>query len=341
MAFKIALRPTGHQFEAAADQTILQAAIDAGLAMPYGCRNGACGACKGKVVEGRVDHGAALALALSEADKAAGLALFCCAKPLADLTLECREVRNEGDIPVRILPCRVQRMEQLAADVMILRLQLPANERLQFIAGQYVEFLLKDGKRRAFSLANAPHDDAQLEIHVRLIPGGTFTQHVFSAMRERDILRIEGPFGDFRLDEESAKPMILLAGGTGFAPVKALVEHAIHNHIVRPMAIYWGARERAGLYLPELPAQWAADHAHIDYVPVLSEPARGDGWTGRTGLAHEAVLADYPDLSAHQVYACGSPAMIEAALRDFAARGLPAGDFFADVFSFAPPGPSQ
>lgn len=335
MSFQIALQPTGHEFEAAANQTILQSALDAGLVLPYGCRNGACGACKGKVLEGRVDHDGALAHVLSDDDKAAGLALFCCAKPMTDLVLECREVRSEDDIPVRNLPCRVQQMERAAADVMILRLQLPANERLQFVAGQYVEFLLKDGQRRAFSLANAPHDDAQLELHVRRIPGGAFTEHVFAGMGEKDILRLEGPFGHFHLRELSAKPMIMVAGGTGFAPIKALVEHALHNRIARPLAIYWGARDRAGLYLPGLPERWAAEHAHISYVPVLSEPAAGDAWAGRQGLVHEAVLADWPDLSGHQVYACGAPAMIEAARRDFLARGLPENEFFADAFSFA------
>ena len=338
MAFHIALEPTGHEFQAAADQTILQSALDAGLTLPYGCRNGACGACKGKVLEGRVDHDGALANVLSDSDKAAGLALFCCAKPRSDLVLECREVRSEDEIPVRTLPCRVEAMERVAADVMILRLRLPASERLQFVAGQYVEFLLKDGKRRAFSLANAPHDDELLEVHVRLIPGGTFTEHVFGGMREKDILRLEGPFGHFHLQELSVKPMIMVAGGTGFAPIKALVEHALHNRIARPIAIYWGARDRGGLYLPELPGRWAAEHAQITYVPVLSEPTAADAWTGRSGLVHEAVLADHPDPSAHQVYACGAPAMIEAARRDFLARGLPADEFHADAFSFAAPG---
>jgi CDP-4-dehydro-6-deoxyglucose reductase len=336
MAFKIALRPTGHEFPAQPGQTVLEAALDAGLALPYGCRNGACGACKGKVIDGRVDHGAAQPQALSDADKAAGMTLFCCAKPLGDLTLECHEVRSENDIPVRTMPCRVQRMERLAADVMALYLQLPTSERLQFIAGQYVEFLLKDGKRRAFSLANAPHDDTVLEIHARLIPGGAFTEYVFNDLHEKDILRFEGPFGSFRLDEGSTRPIVMLAGGTGFAPVKALVEHAIHQRLARPIHVYWGAKDRAGLYMPERPAKWAAENPLITYTPVLSNPAPGDGWTGRTGLVHEAVLADISDLSLHQVYACGSPQMIEAAQRDFVARGLPPTEVFADIFSYAP-----
>jgi len=337
MAFKITLQPSGHGFDAPADEPILQAALDAGFNLPYGCRNGACGTCKGKVLEGHVDFGIAQEHALPLAERAGGMALFCCAKPLSDLVLEVKEIGAIKDIPLKTMPCRVQHLEKLADDVMLMTLKLPTNERLQFLAGQYIEFLLKDGKRRAFSLANAPHDDELLQLHVRLIPGGTFTDHVFHAMHEKEILRFEGPHGSFFLREDSDKPIILLAGGTGFAPIKGIVEHAIHNKITRPMTLYWGARNRAGIYLPELPQQWAAAHPHIDYVPVLSDPEAADGWNGRSGLVHEAVLADFDDLSGHQVYACGAPAMIEAAKRDFTARGLPDGEFYADIFSFAAP----
>jgi CDP-4-dehydro-6-deoxyglucose reductase len=330
-SFRVTLQPSGHSFTTDGGDSVLQAALDAGLTLPYGCRNGACGACKGKVIDGLVDHGAAQEHALSTADRADGLTLFCCARPLSDLVLECREVGTAKDIPVKIMPCRVQKIERVADDVIVLSLKLPANERLQFLAGQYIEFMLKDGKRRAFSIANAPHDDGFLQLHVRLIAGGEFTGHVFGVMKEKDILRFQGPYGGFFLREESSKPMILLAGGTGFAPIKALVEHAIHNHIVRPMEIYWGARNRAGLYLPDLPAGWASAHSHIRYVPVLSDEV----WAGRTGLAHKAVLEDHPDLSAFQVYACGAPAMIDAARAEFVAAGLPAEEFFADAFTFA------
>jgi CDP-4-dehydro-6-deoxyglucose reductase len=337
MAFKITLQPSGHDFAAPAGEPILQAALDAGFNLPYGCRNGACGCCKGRILEGRVDYGKYQDNALSENEKPGGLALFCCAKPLSDLVLEAKEIGAIKDIPVKTMPCRVQHMEKLADDVMLMTLKLPTNERLQFLAGQYIEFLLKDGKRRAFSLANAPHDDELLQLHVRFIPGGTFTDHVFHAMHEKEILRFEGPHGSFFLREDSDKPIILLAGGTGFAPIKGIVEHAIHNRITRPMTLYWGARSRSGLYMPDLPAQWTAAHPHIKYVPVLSDPVAEDAWSGRTGLVHEAVLADFPDLSGHQAYACGAPAMIEAAKRDFTGHGLPDGEFYADIFSFATP----
>ena len=227
-------------------------------------------------------------------------------------------------------------MERLAPDVMAIHLKLPGRERLQFLAGQYVDILLKDGRKRSFSLANAPHDDAFLQLHVRHVAGGLFTDQVFSSMKERDILRVNGPHGTFYLREDSPKPMILLAGGTGFAPIKAIVEHAIAENCVRPMHIYWGARARVDLYQNALPEQWAAQHANISYLPVLSEPAADDRWTGRSGLVHQAVIADFADLSGHQVYACGAPAMIDAARRDFATlRGLPEEEFFADAFTFA------
>lgn len=331
----VTIQPSGHRFSVADDATILEAALDAGINLPYGCKNGACGACKGKVLAGQVDLGIAQDSALPADERVAGMALFCCAKPQSDLVLEAREVNAARDIPVKTLPCRVQALERVAADVMVIRLKLPTNERMQFLAGQYIEFLLPDGKRRAFSLASPPHADDLLELHVRHVPGGNFTDHVFNKMKVKDILRIEGPLGSFFLREDSNKPIILVAGGTGFAPLKGLVEHALHIGIKRPMQLYWGAKNRAGLYLNGLAEKWAAQNG-ISYTPVLSEPAAADQWTGRTGLVHEAVLADHPDLSAYQAYVCGAPVMCEAALKDFTARGLPREEFFADVFSYAP-----
>jgi CDP-4-dehydro-6-deoxyglucose reductase len=335
MTYRVTLEPSGHSYLAAPGQTLLQSALDAGLTVPYGCRNGACGTCKSKVLAGQVDATGTAAQALSVEEQAAGVTLLCCATPASDVILEVREVVGREDIPIRTMPSRVQELRRVAEDVIVMRLKLPSNERLQFIAGQYIEFLLPDGKRRAFSLANAPHQDDLLELHLRLIPGGEFTKLVFTTMKERDILRFEGPLGSFCLHEDSDRPIVMVAGGTGFAPIKALVEHAIHSRITRPMAIYWGAKNRAGLYMPELPERWAAEHAHIRYVPVLSEPDAADAWTGRTGLVHQAVLEDIADFSPYQVYACGAPVMVEAALRDFTNRGLPADQFFADIFSYA------
>ena len=335
MSYQVTVQPSGKQFAAEADETLLDAALRQGLTLPYGCKDGACGACKGKVLSGAVDHGKAQPHALKDDEKAAGQTLYCCAKAQSDLVIECKQVSSAGDIPVKTLPSRIEKLEKLAPDVIELHLRLPASERLQFWAGQYIDILLKDGKKRSYSLANAPHDDALLQLQIRHVPGGQFTDQVFSTMKVRDILRFNGPHGTFYLREDSKKPMILLAGGTGFAPIKAIVEHAIAEKCERPMFIYWGAKARVDLYQNALPEQWAAEHANIKYIPVLSEPAASDEWTGRTGFVHQAVLADFPDLSGYQAYACGAPVMTEAAKRDFMAQGLPEEEFFADAFTFS------
>lgn len=342
MPHQITIKPSNHSFSADDDETILEAALRVGFVIAYGCRNGACGTCKGKVIEGRLDYGASQQQALPESDKKLGLALFCQARPLSDLVIECREIGATKDIQIKTLPCRVQKMTLAAPDVMILELKLPATERLQFLAGQYIDIILKDGTRRSLSMANAPHDDALLQLHLRNY-GGPFSDHVFKRMKEKDILRFEGPLGTFFLreaDGTNAKPIILLASGTGFAPIKAMVEHALHTGDKRPLTLYWGARVRGDLYMHELAEKWQREHG-LRYVPVLSDAPPDDNWKGRTGLVHRAVMEDFPDLSGHQVYACGAPAMVEAAHRDFTAhRKLPEDDFFSDAFTPAVPAPA-
>jgi CDP-4-dehydro-6-deoxyglucose reductase len=253
--------------------------------------------------------------------------------------VEARSVPGAGEFPILKLPSRVMAIDKPSPDVAVLKLQLPANQNLQYRAGQYVEFILRDGARRSYSMANAPHllgTPPAIELHIRHMPGGKFTDHVFGAMKEKDILRVEGPFGSFFLRETSDKPMVLLASGTGFAPIKALIEHMEFKGITRPTVLYWGCRSKADLYLHEWAEAAAARLPHLRYVPVLSEPKAEDGWPGRTGLVHQAVMADLPDLSGHQVYACGAPIMVESAERDFTARcGLPADEFFADSFTSA------
>ncbi len=336
MSFQITIKPSDHLFACASDETVLDGAMKADLLLPYGCRNGACGTCKGRILEGDVDYGPYQSSTLTEDEKRAGLALFCCARPLTDLTIEVREVRRAGDIPIKRLPCRIETIDKPAADVAVVRIKLPASERLQFLAGQYIDFLLKDGKRRSFSLAVAPHDDALLELHIRHIEGGVFTDPLFSTFRGREILRLEGPHGAFYLREESDKPMIFVAGGTGFAPIKAMLEHCFHHGIDRPMVLYWGARTLDGLYMPHLPGQWQTAHANFTFIPVLSDVKADDAWPGRRGLVHQAVLDDFRDLSGYQVYVCGAPLLIDAARRDFTTlRGLPAEEFFADSFTIA------
>ena len=337
MPYHVSLQPGGHEFIVGDNETVLDAALrEKGGVLPYGCRNGTCGACMGTLVSGTVRYAGERPPGLSAAEQAAGKALLCQAYPCSDLVIAAREVKSSGDIRARLLPCRVERRERLAPDVMRLYLKLPSTERLQFLAGQYVDILLADGRRRGFSLANPPHADELLELHVRHVPGGFFTGFVFERMKDKALLRFQGPLGTFFLREDSPRPIILIGGGTGFAPLKGMLEHAFHVGLQRSLHLYWGARARVDLYLDELPRQWAAQHAHFRYTPVLSEPDAGEDWPGRSGWVHEAVAADYPDLSGYDVYMSGPPAMIEAAKPVFAARGLPAEQLFYDAFDFAP-----
>ena len=336
MNFTITLQPSGRAFEVVRDEPILSAAIRQGVGLPYGCRDGACGSCKSRLVEGRVVHGAHQHKALSVAEEDAGLILTCCATPQSDCRVEARSVPGADEFAVRKMPSRVLSLHRAAADVLVLRLQLPANQRFEYHAGQCIEFILAGGARRSYSVACAPGrlgSPPTVELHLRHLPGGLFTDAAFSTLKEKDILRIEGPFGSFFL-RQSAKPIILLASGTGLAPIKALVEQLQDNGAHRPALLYWGGRRRADLYLDDWARQAAADHRWLRYIPVLSEPQPADGWAGRTGNVHQAVMADVPDLSGHQVYACGAPLMVDAAQRDFVDRcGLPADEFLADAFT--------
>jgi CDP-4-dehydro-6-deoxyglucose reductase, E3 len=337
MSFQVQIVPADRRLEVQRDEAILAAAIRQGIGLPYGCRDGACGSCKSKLLDGRVIHGAHQLKALSQAEEEAGFILTCCATPQTDCIVEARTVPGAGEYPVLKLPSRVMSLSKPAPDVALLKLQLPANQNLQYRAGQYIEFILRSGARRSYSMANAPHllgSPPAIELHIRHMPGGKFTDQVFSSMKEKDILRMEGPFGSFFLREDSSKPMLLLASGTGFAPIKALIEHLELKANTRPAALYWGCRSKADLYLHEWAQAATQRLPWLHYEPVLSEPRAEDAWAGRVGFVHEAAMADMPDLSGHQVYACGAPVMVEAAQRDFVARcGLPEGEFFADSFT--------
>ena len=336
MPIQVTIKPSEHVFSVEPGEAILGAALRQGFTLPYGCRNGACGSCKGKILQGTVDYGVYQESALSETEKLSGMALFCQSKPHSDLVIECREINAVKDIQIRKLPCRLQKIERPVDDVMVLYLKLPANERLQFLAGQYIDILMKDGKRRSFSMANPPHDDEHIQLHVRNITGGAFTDYVFNKMKEREILRFEGPLGTFFLREDSDKPIIFVASGTGFAPIKGIIEHAFYKGIVREMVLYWGARKLADLYMLQLPLQWAREHGNFSFVPVLSDAIPEDNWQGRTGFVHRAVMEDFTDMSGFQVYACGAPVMVEAARRDFASMcNLSLEEFYSDAFTFS------
>jgi CDP-4-dehydro-6-deoxyglucose reductase len=336
MPHQITIKPGDHSFVCDDGESVVAAAMRADLMIPYGCRSGACGTCKSRILGGSVDYGHYQHTTLTDAEKQQNLALLCVATPLTDLTVEVRDVRRAGDIQIRKLPCRVEKIDKPAPDVAIVWLKLPANERLKYLAGQFIDVLLKDGRRRSFSMATAPEDTGLIELHIRHIPGGLFSDQLFKEFKGREILRFEGPFGAFYLREESDKPIILVAGGTGFAPIKSVIEHAIHQAIARPMVLYWGVRSLVDLYLPQLPGQWQQQLRDFTFIPVLSDPQPEDHWPGRTGLVHKAVMADFADLSGYQVYACGGPAMIEAARNEFSERRrLPPEEFFADSFTYA------
>ncbi len=337
MTFQITVQPSGRTFQTEPDETLLGAAIRQGIGLPYGCRDGACGSCKCRLLEGKVEHRTHQLKALSNEEERGGWMLTCSAIPHTDIVLEARMVPGAGEYPVRKMPCRVLGIAKPAADVAIVTLQLPANDTLKYHAGQYIEFILRDGARRSYSMANAPHTQADkpaIELHLRHMPGGKFTDHVFGAMKEKDILRIEGPFGSFFLRENSDKPIVLLASGTGFAPIKAIIEHIEFKGIARPTVLYWGCRSRADLYLHEWAEQAAQRLPNLRYVPVLSEAKPEDAWTGRSGFVHQAVTQDLPDLSGHQVYACGVPVMVDSSRRDFVNQcRLPPEEFYADSFT--------
>ena len=315
-AFQITVQPSGRAFEAQAGETILSAAIRGGVGMPYGCKDGACGSCKCKKLSGSVVHGEHQQKALSTEEEEAGFVLTCCAQPLTDVVLESRQVTDESAYPIKKLPVRVAALTRASHDVMQVRLQLPAADTFRYHAGQYIEFILRDGARRAYSMANAPHTQEGapgVELHIRHMPGGRFTDHVFNAMKEKEILRVEGPFGSFFLREDSDKPMVFLASGTGFAPIKALIEHMQHKGITRPATLYWGGRRPADLYMDGWIRERLAALPNLRYVPVVSDALPEDGWAGRTGFVHQAVMEDIADLSGYQVYACGAPIVVDSA----------------------------
>jgi len=333
MTFQISIQPSGRNFTVEEGETMLSAGIRQGIGLPYGCKDGACGSCKCKKLEGTVVHGLHQSKALSDVEEAAGLVLTCCGVPQSDVVLESRQVTQAGAFPIRKMPARVNALERLSHDVMLIRLQLPANDPFVYHAGQYVEFILRDGARRSYSMANARHNGPMVDLHVRHMPGGRFTDHVFGAMKEKEILRIEGPFGSFYLREGSDKPMVLLASGTGFAPIKALIEHMQFQKITRPATLYWGGRRPEDLYQDAWVRAQLEQMPNLTYVPVVSNATPQDAWTGRTGFVHKAVIEDLPDLSGYQVYACGAPIVVDSARLDYSdLAGLPEDEFYADSF---------
>lgn len=334
MSHRVTLAGSGESFVVAPEETILDAALRHGRAFPYGCRNGQCGACKSRLLAGEIDYAVRQPGALTEAERREGWCLCCIGRARSDITLEVREIGRPTGQEVRTLPARVARLAPLSHDVMGIWLQLPKTERLAFFAGQYIDILMRDGHCRSFSLANPPHDDALLELHVRYYPGGVFAEYAFHTLREKELLRLRGPYGNFYLREDTERPLVFVAGGTGFAPIKAILEHLLAGSVARPMVLYWGVRAVPDLY-SSLPAQWVERYPNLQFIPVLSAPRPEDQWSGRTGFVHEALAADLPDLAGHAVYASGPPVMVQAVAEVARQRGLPEDCLYSDAFEFA------
>ena len=338
MAFHINVQPSGREFEVLEGETILEAGIRQSINLPYGCKDGACGSCKCKAVSGSVAHKPYQDKAMSEQELADGYILTCRATPQSDLVLESRQVTHADAFPARKMPCRVTQLNKLSHDVMEVTLQLPAKAPFQFHAGQYIDFILADGQRRSYSIATAPFtlnpDTPSVQLHIRHLPGGKFTDHVFGSMKEKEILRMEGPFGSFYIHDTSTGPIVFLASGTGFAPIKAMLEQMAETGLTRPISLYWGANRPADLYMHQWMQDFAAKHPQVSYIPVISNAQPEDTWDGLRGLALDVMLQQHPNMADYQLYACGAPAMVHAAQEKAIGQNqLPSDAFFADAFT--------
>lgn len=333
MTHKITVQPSGHKFTAEDGELILDAALRHGLAFPYGCRSGLCGKCKAIVIEGEIQYDGFEPSDLDEEEIAARVAFMCQCMASSDMTINIHEIDSASELEIKRMPCKIQKMNKLADDVMQLFLKLPDTEDLQFLAGQYIDFILPDGRHRSFSIANAPHDKNIIELHIRHIEGGEFTDMIFEKSHEKDVMRIEGPYGDFFLREDSARPVIFVATGTGFAPVKGIIEHTLEENIDREIHFFWGARTKDGLYMNRLVEEWADKNTNLKYTPILSRP--DEDWQGVKGYVQDAVLDAYPDLSGYEVYACGLPEMVKTSYETFCKAGLTQEHFFSDAFEYA------
>ncbi|QEP43060.1 CDP-6-deoxy-delta-3,4-glucoseen reductase [Ectothiorhodospiraceae bacterium BW-2] len=338
-AHQVVLQPSGKAFRVEADESLIDAAIRLGIPLPYGCRGGNCGACELEIVSGEVSYPTKpWALEQPDGSFATDKILACLARPKGDLVVRAK-LKGRAALPVEQMPTKIALMKRLGQDVMQLGLKLPEEVRLQYMAGQYVDFLIDNEQRRAFSIANAPHKDALLEFHIRHVPDGKFTDRLFDTLQLGDIIRIEGPFGNFYLREESERPIIFLVTGTGFGPVKAIFEHIVAEGLTRPIYLYWGAYNQQAIYMHELVEKWQQSYDHFHYRPVLTNPEAG--WQGRTGFVQEQVVKEISDLNSYEVYACGNPSMVHAARDRLVANGLSADHCYSDAFELAAPQKSE
>ena len=337
MPHSVRLEPSSRTFTAQDGETLLAAGLRQGFALPFGCQSGGCGSCRVRRLSGTVDYAGTRAPALSDAEVDAGYILMCLARPTSDVVLRLHQPEMLDQLRPRTLPARVAAHRQLSHDVVGLWVRLPHADGappFRYLPGQYVDFLLPDGRRRSFSIAGGNGEAAaQLEFHLRVTPGGFFAHYVQDEMPERTILRFEGPLGAFYVREDSERPVLMMAGGTGFAPLKAMLERQFALGTGRPFHLFWGARARRDLYLDALARDWAATQRAFRYTPVLSEP--DPDWNGERGFVHDAVLRAYPDLSGHEVYMAGPPAMVHTGKQAFVDAGLDADHLYYDSFDYA------
>jgi CDP-4-dehydro-6-deoxyglucose reductase len=335
MSWKIQIKKSGHEFLVEEGESVLTAALRQNIGLPYGCRNGACGSCRATLLEGEVDYGDRFPSVLKTEEATQGDVILCQARPKSDLVIDADELEVVAGLRPRIMPCRVTRIEKLTANIIALSLKLPQNHQLEYLAGQYIDILLSGGKRRSYSLAHAPGMSDELELHVGYVEGGLFTTHVFHKMKERELLRFNGPLGSFFIRGEIEEPIILVAGGTGYAPIQAMIEQWIADNDSREVFFYMGARSRRDLYMHEKCLQWEKEHSRFHYIPVLSEPAADDAWDGATGWIQDRILEDFANLEGYQLYTAGPPAMVHALKKVLVEAGLRPHRMFYDSFEYA------
>ncbi len=317
------------------NETILDAALRQGIILAYGCKNGGCGTCKAKIPQG--DYRCTDTL-LNTGERNQGLALLCSTYAQSDLSIEAKILEGIANTQIKKMPCRVLSLEKITEDIMQVKLQLPTNQNFAFTAGQYIDLLLKNNVRRSYSIASQPSDNI-IELHIRHMSGGLFTDSLFgkteNTLKERDILRFDGPLGTFFVRDHQ-KPLLFLASGTGFAPIKSMINQLHIQQDQRPITLYWGGRRPQDLYALDICKEWQNQQNYLSsfkFIPVVSNALPEDAWKGRSGFLHHAVMEDIPNMSEYDVYACGAPIMIDSARKDFIEHcNLNADAFFADAF---------
>lgn len=332
---RVTLVPTGQQFVCEPGESVLAAALRAGFNLPHSCKGGHCASCRARLLAGSIEYPAGLPAGLTAEEAAQGFVLLCQARAREDLCVESRAIQAEAETEIRSLPVRIERMTKLAPDVMSVQLRLPAVERFPHRAGQYLDVILPEGRRRSFSIASAPEDGSGLELHIRRAPGGGFTGQLFDSLRPGALLRIEGPLGQLWMRSEAGRPIVMVAGGTGYAPLRAILHERLAAGDTRSIVLYWGARSVCDLYEHARLVELAGRHESFEYRPVLSAAA-AESWSGRRGLVHEALLADFQSFAGVDVYAAGPPAMIEALRATLPAQGLLPHALHFDSFDYAP-----